>query len=113
GTHPLGTHPLGTHPDGVWIDVTGCAHLRGGETRLLRDLLSRLLAQGFAARAAVADTPGAAHAMARFSGQEVTVVPSGGQGNALAGLPPAALRLPEESLDGLRLMGIEQIGTLA
>ena len=55
-------------PDGVWIDVTGSAHLQGGETRLLRDLVSRLLAQGFAARAAVADTPGAAHAMARFGG---------------------------------------------
>ena len=100
-------------PDGVWIDVTGSAHLHGGETRLLRDLVSRLLAQGFAARAAVADTPGAAHAMARFGGQEVTVVPSGGQRAALARLPLGALRLPEATLDGLRLMGIEQIGALA
>jgi len=100
-------------PDGVWIDVTGSAHLQGGETRLLRDLVSRLLAQGFAARAAVADTPGAAHAMARFGAHEVTVVPPGGQETALARLPLAALRLPDETLDGLRLMGIEQIGTLA
>ena len=106
-------------PDGVWIDVTGSAHLQGGETRLLRDLVSRLLVQGFAARAAVADTPGAAHALARFGGlarfgaQEITVVPSGAQEAALARLPLAALRLPEETLDGLRLMGIEQIGALA
>jgi protein ImuB len=97
-------------PDGVWIDVTGSAHLQGGETRLLRDLVSRLLAQGFAARAAVADTPGAAHAVARFGGQDVTVVPSGG---SLDMLPVAALRLPEETVDGLRLMGITQIGALA
>jgi len=53
-------------PDGIWLDVTGCAHLHGGETKLLRDLVSRLAAQGIAPHAAVADTPGAAHAMARF-----------------------------------------------
>jgi protein ImuB len=100
-------------PNGVWIDVTGSAHLQGGETKLLRDLVSQLLVQGFAARAAVADTPGAAHAMARFGAQEITVVPPGGQEAALTRLPPAALRLPEATLDGLRLMGLEQIGTLA
>jgi protein ImuB len=104
-------------PDGVWIDVTGSAHLQGGETRLLRDLVSRLLVQGFAAHAAVADTPGAAHAMARFGAQEITVIPPGvpwgGHEAALARLPLAALRLPDETLDGLRLMGIEQIGALA
>jgi protein ImuB len=61
----------------------------------------------------VADTPGAAHAMARFGPTEVTVVPSGGQETALAKLPLAALRLPADTLDGLRLMGIEQIGALA
>jgi len=100
-------------PDSVWIDITGSAHLQGGETRLLRDLVSRLLGQGFSARAAVADTPGAAHAMARFGLGEITVVPAGGQQAALARLPLAALRLPEPTLDGLRLMGIEQIGALA
>ena len=100
-------------PDGVWIDITGCAHLHGGETRLLRDLLSRLLALGYAARAAVADTPGAAHAMARHGTGDVTIVPSGGQARALAALPLAALRLPAAVLDGLRLMGIERIDALA
>jgi protein ImuB len=100
-------------PDGVWIDVTGSTHLHGGETRLLRDLVSRLLAQGFSARAAVADTPGAAHALARFGGQEVTVVPTGGQQAALARLPLAALRLPVETLNGLRLMGIGTVAALA
>ena len=53
-------------PDGIWLDVTGCAHLHGGEAKLLRDLVGRLVAQGIAARAAIADTPGAAHAVARF-----------------------------------------------
>ena len=52
-------------PDGVWIDVTGAAHLAGGEATLLADLVDRLRLAGFAARAAIADTPGAAHAVAR------------------------------------------------
>jgi protein ImuB len=100
-------------PDGVWIDVTGSTHLHGGETRLSRDLVGRLRDQGFAARAAVADTPGAAHALARFGAEPVAVVPPDGQDAALAPLPLAALRLPEAALDGLRLMGIERIGALA
>src|SRR6185437_707659 len=32
-------------PDGVWIEVTGGAHLHGGEAALLRDMIGRLLAQ--------------------------------------------------------------------
>ncbi len=53
-------------PDGVWIDATGAAHLAGGEAALLADLVARLRQAGFAARAAIADTPGAAHAVARY-----------------------------------------------
>ena len=53
-------------PDGLVLDVTGCAHLFGGETALCRDLARRLDAQGFAARFAVADTVGCAWGVARF-----------------------------------------------
>jgi len=52
-------------PDGVWIDATGATHLAGGEAALLADLVDRLHQAGFTARAAIADTPGAAHAVAR------------------------------------------------
>jgi len=96
-------------PDGVWIDAGGSAHLHGGEAAWLRDLISRLLAQGIAARAAIADTPGAAHAVARFSGQDGAVVPAGGARLALAALPTEALRLPVEITAGLRLLGFERI----
>ena len=34
-------------PDGLFLDITGCAHLFGGEARLCRDLMRRLAAQGF------------------------------------------------------------------
>jgi protein ImuB len=108
-------------PDGIWLDVTGCAHLHGGETKLLRDLVGRLAAQGIAAQAAVADTPGAAHAVARsFSsshcGRElggVAVVPIGRAETALAPLPIEALRIPANIADGLRLLGFESVAQLA
>ena len=65
-------------PDGVWIDVTGCAHLHGGEAAMLADILRRLGQGGIAARAAVADTPGAAWALARYGGAPTAIVPPGG-----------------------------------
>ncbi|HEY0182789.1 MAG TPA: DNA polymerase Y family protein [Rhodopila sp.] len=96
-------------PDGLWIDVTGSAHLHGGETRLLRDLVARLSAQGWTACAAVADTPAVAHAIARFGGGGV--VPPGAA--VMADFPVEALRLPADILAELRLMGFERIGPLA
>jgi protein ImuB len=53
-------------PDGLFLDISGCAHLFGGEEALRRDLIRRLAAQGFHARAAIADTVGAAWAVARY-----------------------------------------------
>jgi protein ImuB len=52
-------------PDGLVLDITGCAHLFGGEMAMARDLIARLARQGFAARAAVADTVGGAWGFAR------------------------------------------------
>ena len=51
---------------GVWMDITGCAHLFGGERAMIGDLVARVADQELAVRAAVADTPGAAWAVARF-----------------------------------------------
>ena len=96
-------------PDGLWIDVTGGAHLHGGETRLLRDLISRLNDQGWAAHAAIADTPSVAHAVARFGGGGV-VPPCA---DIMADFPIEAVRLPADVLASLRLMGFERIGPLA
>ena len=99
-------------PDGLWLDITGCDHLYGGEAKLLDDLAQRLAGAGMAARLAVADTPGAAHALARYSRQPVTVAPAGDTIAALAPLPIAGLRLEAEALDGLRRLGFERIGAL-
>jgi protein ImuB len=53
-------------PDGIVIDSTGADHLHGGETATLAILVGKLAGVGLSARAAIADTWGAAHALARF-----------------------------------------------
>ncbi len=81
---------------------------------MLQSLLDRLARDGLHARAAVADTPGAAHALARFGqpGSPIIVLP-GEQGPALAPLPVAALRLAHDLVGTLRRLGFEHIGHLA
>ncbi len=98
--------------DGLLLDITGVAHLHGGETRLLETLLARVRRFGLAARAAVADTPAAAWAVARHGAADLSIIPPGGTREALADLPVAALRLPSNIFDGLRLLGIERIAAL-
>ena len=100
-------------PDGVWIDATGCAHLHGGEPAMLRLLVDHLAQRGLTARVAIADTPGAAHAAARFGARDITVVPAGAQSDELALLPIEALRIDAQAADGLRRLGLERIGQLA
>jgi len=99
-------------PDGVWLDITGCAHLAGGETALLEELIARLARAGIAARAGLADTPGAAHALARFAADPLAIAAPGRSAESLAPLPVAALRLDEDSTALLRRLGLETIGAL-
>jgi protein ImuB len=81
-------------PDGIFIDVAGSAHLFHGEAALLRDLRQRLTAQGVTSRAAIADTPGCARAVARFGG--TAIVSPGRASEAVVSLPVGALRLPNK-----------------
>jgi protein ImuB len=67
-------------PEGLFLDITGCAHLFGGEEALRKLILTRLRAQGFAALAAIADTPGAAWAFARYARKSSPPLRGRGQG---------------------------------
>lgn len=99
-------------PDGLAIDISGAAHLMGGETALLHDLAARLERVGVTGRGVVAPTLGAAHAVARFNG-EARIVQDGEIDAALARLPLEALRLPAELPAALRRMGFDRIGDIA
>jgi protein ImuB len=97
--------------DGLWIDVTGVAHLYGGEAELLQDLCARLSGFGLAVRAGLADTLGAAHALARFA-RSPAIAPPGETPALLAPLPVAALRLAPATEKLLRRLGLKGIGQL-
>ena len=99
--------------DGLWIDATGCSHLHGGEAPMLNAVLARLAADGFAAQAAIADTPGAAHALARHAAGPVIIAPPGGAAQAIASLPVDSLRLLEDAVITLRRLGLDTVGALA
>ncbi len=101
-----------TPMDGLWIDLAGCDHLHGGEARFCQRLLAFCRRAGFTARVAVADTAGAAHALARFGKHDVTRVEPHGTAAALAPLPIAALRLSPTALIAARKFGFERIADL-
>lgn len=99
-------------PDGIVIDSTGADHLHGGEAAMLDGLLGRLAMSGIEARAAIADTWGAAHALARFAARPTVIAPPGHDTAIVAPLPIEALRLPPTMPGELRLLGFERIGDL-
>jgi len=100
-------------PDGLWIDITGCAHRFEGERPLLKDLLRRVTASGLAAQVAVADTAGCAHAVARHvPAGRPTLIDPGKARAAIAILPVSALRIEPGVADELRRMGFERVEQL-
>jgi protein ImuB len=99
-------------PDGICLDLTGAAHLHGGEARFCRRLQAFCRRAGFTARIAIADTLGAAHALARYGREDIVISPPGGALRALSPLPVAALRLEETALGAARKFGFETIADL-
>lgn len=98
--------------DGLWFDLTGTTHLFGGEARFCHRLLRFLSRLGFTASVAVAGTPGAAHALARYGGESMILLPPKEEAHALADLPLAALRLETGALNAAARFGLERIGDL-
>lgn len=111
--------PLASLDHGLWADVAGVEHLYGGEAALLADMARRLTAMGLTARLGLADTSGAAYALARHGPRggargagAAAVAPPGGTAAALEPLPVEALRLAPETVLLLRRLGLKRIGQL-
>lgn len=99
--------------DGLLLDIGGCAHLFGGEAALLTDVVERLQARGFAVGAGLADTIGAAWAVARYAAEELpSIVLSGGERDALCPLPLSALRLSSDCVGVLGRVGLRRIADI-
>jgi len=104
------TAPCGS--DGIFLDITGIAHLFGGEAALAAQVIERLARRGITGRIAIAATLGAAWALARFGDKASAVIPAQATRAALADLPVAALRLDREIVALLGALGLNRIGEL-
>ncbi len=98
--------------EALMIDMTGGAHLFGGEAALMGEIRHRLAAAGVDCRIALADTPAAAWALARYGPTSETLAPPGEARAALAGLPIEGLRLEPAALNLLHKFGLKRIGDL-
>lgn len=97
--------------DGLLLDITGAAHLFGGEAALLRDICRRFAMQGLTARVATAPNAGAAQALARYAANG-TICTETDVGAHLAPLPVTALRLTEDVVRLLTTLGLKTIGAV-
>jgi protein ImuB len=98
-------------PHGLFLDITGCAHLFGGERALMQMICGVLTRQGFAVSAAVAPTSICARTMTRaLSGQ---IIGDGEETEAVSPLPVSALGADEAITRGLRRAGLKTIGDVA
>ncbi len=99
-------------PDALLVDITGCQRLFGSEENIARQAASGLEQRGFRAQAAVADTLGAAYALAAAGDEPLSVAPVGQTCACLAPLPPVALRIDPRVSEQLDALGIRSIGDL-
>lgn len=97
--------------DGLVLDITGSAHLFGGEAEMLADMRARLLRAGIGARLGLAATRGAAWALARHG--EGVAAPGTAPLEAIGPLPVRALRLDEDTAAALDRLGLRTVADLA
>jgi len=98
-------------PHGLFLDISGCAHLFGGEAALLKTLCDFVQGQKIFVQAAIAGTTAAASALAY--GANGTIVESGQEANAVAPLPISTLNIEEKILYALKRAGLKTIGDVA
>lgn len=98
-------------PHGLYLDITGCAHLFGGERALLQIISGALTRRGFVVSAAIASTPVCARTMTRHvSGK---IVADSEEADGVSPLPVSALGADEAITRGLRRAGLKTIGDVA
>ncbi|HKQ70915.1 MAG TPA: DNA polymerase Y family protein, partial [Polyangiaceae bacterium] len=101
--------PLGV----VWVDITGTAHLRGGEEAALLEMTARASDLGHRVRAAIASGPRLARAVAAFGAKAETVVSAEQSRASMQGFPLDALPLSRDRIVWLNRLGIWTVGDLA
>jgi len=95
-------------PDALILDISGVPHLWGGEDKYMQEICERLNAEGYSIRCSIAGTIGTAWAITHHGDHE-SIVPPGGEMNALLDLPAESLRIEIDAVDRLRKLGLRQI----
>ncbi|HYP75309.1 MAG TPA: DNA polymerase Y family protein [Polyangiaceae bacterium] len=116
----LGTTVSVEAPDTVCVDITGSAHLQGGELALGSEFANRVRAMGHSVRVAISDGPRLARAFAHWftpsaadpEDRGVCVVPPEHTAKAFAALPINALPLPPDTAGWFVRLGVFTIGEL-
>lgn len=99
-------------PDGLILDITGCAHLFGGEAHMQTKILDTIRSSGFALRGSIAGTPDTARALARYS--SINIAPQGKDEFCVKRLPVMALAgVERETIIALSRAGLKTVGDLS
>ncbi len=98
--------------DALLLNVTGCAHLFGGEAAMAELICEGLADMQVEARIGIADTKGAAKAAAYFGAKGGAIFPPGMTKETLAPFPVGALFADEKTMFELRRLGLKRIGDL-
>lgn len=101
--------------DTVWVDVTGVAHLFGGERPLATELGTAVRALGHTAHVCIAAGPRLAQALARWAapGEHERVISSAQLQKSISELPVSALRLSSDRVAWLARVGVLTVSDLA
>ncbi|MDE3114618.1 MAG: DNA polymerase Y family protein [Pseudomonadota bacterium] len=98
-------------PYGLLLDVTGVAHLFGGEKVMLQKIERAVASQGFSSCMALAGTAEAARALAHYAPS--AIVAPGGEAEAVALLPTEALNTEPHVIHALKRAGLKTVGQVA
>ena len=98
--------------DALILNITGCAHLFGGEAAMVRMIGRELADLGVESRTGLADTKCAARAAAHFGPARHTILPPGETRAHIAPYPVDALFLERKTLFDLKRLGLKRIGDL-
>lgn len=102
-------------PNTIWIDITGTAHLLGGEPAIASELVERARLLGHRARVAIASGPRLAQVFARaasFGAKSTLVVSPERTESELANLPTVALPFQRDAVTWLTRIGVLTLGDL-
>ena len=98
--------------DGLVLNVTGATHLWGSEAAMLGDIEARLARAGLEVRIGLADTRGAAWALAHYGDEGARVAAPGRMLERIGALPVAALRLEDKANVALQRLGVRSVADL-